>query len=125
MRVFWRIRNSWGINVCVRGSLQECRDLIRRWDDVDGEHMRLLRGPYKIVRVKRWKKNSLQRAIELPTQTRDFTCTASYETVILALLKRLGGKAGISANELARAEQFHLDRRADGHKLELRVIGDT
>ena len=63
---------------------------------------------------------------------KDFTVNASTDAVIVALVRRLKGlcdtSAGpitITAAELARAEQLHLERRADGHKLELRIVGDT
>lgn len=65
-------------------------------------------------------------------QDRDFTVSASTDAVIIALLRRLRGLAevtsgpvSLTANELARAEQVHLERRADGHKLELWVVSDT
>lgn len=53
------------------------------------------------------------------------TVTATAEVVIAALVKRLGGRAGFTANDLARAEQLHLERRGDGHTLTLWTIGDT
>lgn len=63
---------------------------------------------------------------------RDFTVGASTDAVIIALMRRLRGKidaspAGVvlTSGELARAEQVHLERRADGHQLELRIVGDT
>ena len=62
----------------------------------------------------------------------DFTVNASTDAVIIALLRRLRGMAEVpkgpvvlTAHELARAGQVHLDRRADGHKLELRIVEDT
>ncbi len=65
-------------------------------------------------------------------RTRDFTVTASVEVVIIALLRRIHGltapgpaRVSFTENELARAEQVHLGRRGDGHRLELWVIGDT
>jgi hypothetical protein len=56
---------------------------------------------------------------------RDFTISVSADTVIAALLRRVGGRAAFSVAELARAEQLHLERRGDGHKLELWVVTDT
>jgi hypothetical protein len=61
----------------------------------------------------------------------DFTVCATNDAVIVALLRRIhglcrpSGPVVLTANELARAEQVHLERRADGHKLELRIVGDT
>lgn len=63
---------------------------------------------------------------------KDFTVSASTDAVIIALLRRLKGLCDttsspitLTAGELARAEQVHLHRRADGHKLELRIVEDT
>lgn len=46
-------------------------------------------------------------------------------TIILALLKRVGGKATFTLNELARAHQAQLAERFDGHVLELSSKTDT
>ena len=55
----------------------------------------------------------------------DITVSASTDTVILALLRLVGGSASFTIVDLARAEQKHLDKRADGHTLRLVSIGDT
>lgn len=47
------------------------------------------------------------------------------ETLILALLRRVGGHAGFTKNDLARAAQTQLVRRDDGHTLELTARSDT
>lgn len=68
------------------------------------------------------------------TKVKDFTVSCSTDAVIIALLRRLRAPGSrvpgahpvvLTAAELARAEQVHLDRRADGHNLELRVVDDT
>jgi len=57
---------------------------------------------------------------------RDLTVTADPDTVIIALVRRLGGRsATFTADELARAKQLTLDLRSDGHTLQLRVFDDT
>lgn len=63
---------------------------------------------------------------------KDSTISASTDAVIIALLRRLHGQCELpsgpivlTVNELARAEQVHLERRANGHTLELRIVGDT
>ncbi len=62
---------------------------------------------------------------------RDFTVSASTDAVIVALLRKLHGKCSaatpitLTAGELARAEQVALERRANGHTLELRIVEDT
>jgi hypothetical protein len=62
-----------------------------------------------------------------PWGKEDITVTADVETVMIAMLQRVGngGRLGFTANELARAKQHRLERRADGHKLELWIAKDT
>jgi hypothetical protein len=64
-------------------------------------------------------------AIPRRERAKDITVSATTDTVIIALLRRVGGRAAFTVNELARAEQAHLERRADGHKLSLWTVGDT
>ncbi len=55
----------------------------------------------------------------------DLTVTTSKEALVCALLHRVGGAAAFTVNELSRADQQHLVLQGDGHKLQLRTIGNT
>ncbi len=47
------------------------------------------------------------------------TVSATMETVLKALLQRVGGRASFTADELARAEQVDLEKVGNGHTLSL------
>lgn len=50
---------------------------------------------------------------------------ASADTIITALLQRVGGQAAFTANELARAERIQTERRWDGYLLQLYTKGSS
>ncbi len=45
----------------------------------------------------------------------------SAETLLKAVLRRIGGAGSFTVNELARAEQRHLDQTGNGHTITLTV----
>jgi hypothetical protein len=66
-----------------------------------------------------------ERFISTMGPSRYITISATHDQVLAVLIRRCGGRAGITENDLARVANVRLEKRATEHLLEIALLEDT